>query len=233
MIDFHSHVLPAIDDGSKSVEESLQLLKMLAEQGVKTVAATPHFYPNRVSVERFLEKRQAAYQKLLDVGTKDLPNVILGAEVYFYEGISRMPQLSSLCLQGTKLLLLEMPFAKWSDYAVRELLHLANAGDFTIVLAHVERYLFKQDPAIWEKLIQSGVIMQANATFFTAFSTRRKALKLLKNRFIRLIGSDCHSVENRPPRIGEALARIEKKLGIEYVERLIERGNKVLTVYAK
>lgn len=64
MIDFHSHILPGIDDGSASVEESLKLLEMLAEQGVKTVVATPHFYPDRTSVSDFLRRRDAAYQRL-------------------------------------------------------------------------------------------------------------------------------------------------------------------------
>ena len=65
MVDFHSHVLPAVDDGSRDVAESIALLTDLAKQGVKTVVATPHFYANRHSVNRFLEKRQTAYEKLI------------------------------------------------------------------------------------------------------------------------------------------------------------------------
>ena len=62
--DFHSHILPGIDDGSKTVEESIALLRAEAEQGVKRVVATPHFYSNRDTMEGFLERRHAAVEAL-------------------------------------------------------------------------------------------------------------------------------------------------------------------------
>ena len=64
MIDWHSHVLPALDDGSHSIAQSLEMLTMLKEQGVDTVIATPHFYANDESVEKFLERRERSARAL-------------------------------------------------------------------------------------------------------------------------------------------------------------------------
>lgn len=98
MIDFHSHVLPCMDDGSKSTEESIQMLSMLREQGVETVAATPHFYANQNTPEVFLRRRAAAWEHLRPHLTSALPHVLLGAEVHYFQGISRVNELQLLCL---------------------------------------------------------------------------------------------------------------------------------------
>lgn len=232
MVDFHSHVLPAIDDGSRNVEESIALLKELAKQGVKTVVATPHFYANRHSVNRFLEKRQQAYEELITENKEDLPKILLGAEVRYYEGISQMANIESLCIEGTKLLLLEMPFSRWTDYVLREVLHLASSGKVTVIIAHVERYLPYQEWGVWGLLTDNGAILQANANFFLKFTTRKKAIKLLKERYIKILGSDCHNLDERPPLIGNAIAYIEKKAGQECYESLIARSRKLIGITA-
>ena len=79
MIDLHSHILPQMDDGSRSVDESLQMLAALAAQGVTDVAATPHFYASENSPERFLARRRHAWQRLAPHLTASLPTVHLGA----------------------------------------------------------------------------------------------------------------------------------------------------------
>lgn len=217
MVDFHSHILPQIDDGSRSVEESLALLQMLSEQGVDLVAATPHFYAGDRSVERFLEKRAAAYDKVISALGENpslhAPDIRLGAEVWYYPGVSRLEGLQKLCLEGTGLLLLEMPTEPWSSYTVQEVLDLNCSGAQTVVLAHIDRYLPYQNTDVWELLMQNGVMMQVNASFFLSFRTRGRAHKMLKSGQIQWIGSDCHNLSARPPRIRAAADAIRKKLG--------------------
>ena len=142
MIDFHSHILPMLDDGSKSVDESLEMLRMLSEQGVKRVVATPHFYANDESVDDFLKRRAESFERLKGHLTDDLPEIMLGAEVRYYNGISRLDRLRKLTVENSRLLLLEMSTAKWTEYVVNELIELSNSGDLTVALAHIERYLF-------------------------------------------------------------------------------------------
>ena len=217
MIDWHSHILPAVDDGSRDVKESIALLKMLSEQGVDTVIATPHFYANDESVDEFLERRKAAYEKLSAQLPEDAPAIRLGTEVRYYPGICRLENLKELRIEGTQLLLLEMPMSEWTDYTVRELLELSSAKGITLVLAHIERYLPLQRKTVWETLTQNGVLMQVNASFFTELRTKRKAISMLKRGEIHFIGSDCHNLSSRPPEIGSAFEIIRKSLGDEFL----------------
>ena len=233
MIDWHSHILPAMDDGSRDVAESISMLEMLTSQGVDTVIATPHFYANDESVESFLNRRDEAYAMLKSHLTDDLPEIILGAEVRFYSGISRSPDLKALRIEGSKLLLLEMPMTKWTEYMVRELIELSCKSGIQIVLAHVERYLGLQKKSVWERIAQSGILMQVNGRFFTSFSTKRKAISLLREGSVQFVGSDCHNTTSRAPKIGDAFEIIQKKLGDDFIAQMNEYGTAMLETVNK
>ena len=228
MIDFHSHVLPNVDDGSASLDESIELLSMLSRQGVRRVFSTPHFDAMRDTPEAFFKRREAAMSALSAKLTPELPEVSLGAEVMYFSGVSRMSILDDMKLEGTQLLLLEMPICKWSTYMVDELVDLSRVREVKLLLAHVERYMKYQSRAVWNRLLNSGILMQVNASFFNRFTTRRRALKLLSQGKIHLICSDCHNITSRPPRLGEALDRVEKHLGREAVQSLISFGESLI-----
>ena len=117
IVDFHSHILPGIDDGSQSLEESIAMLRMEAEQGIRYVVATPHFYPRYETPESFLEKRSQAESLLRSAlkQEKNLPQVAMGAEVYYFRGISESEFLPRLTIQGGQCILLEMPPAPWPE----------------------------------------------------------------------------------------------------------------------
>lgn len=220
MIDIHSHILPNIDDGSNSVDESLKMLRELSSQGVDTIVATPHFYANHNSVEEFLTNREESFNTLKPKLDSSLPNVLLGAEVKYYEGISRLKGLDKLKIENSKLLLLEMSMRKWSEYTLRELFELSSRGDLTIVLAHIERYLRFQSKDTISKLVERGIYIQSNASFFIDFYTRHKALKMLNNNEIHFIGSDCHDLIKRPPEISFAIDYIRRKNGERFVSKM-------------
>ena len=116
-VDFHSHILPGVDDGSKSVEESLELLRMEAQQGIRHVLATPHFYASHDTPERFLKRRAAAWEKLRAAMANEpgLPEVTLGAEVYYFNGISDSDVLKELTIGKKRFILIEMPLPPWTD----------------------------------------------------------------------------------------------------------------------
>lgn len=228
MIDWHSHILPALDDGSKSVDESQRMLTALKEQGIACVIATPHFHANRESVDKFLQRRQESYERLMQIDQGSLPQVLCGAEVRYYPGIAKMEGLERLAIDGGGILLLEMPMDKWTEYTVRELCELASTRGLTVVLAHIERYLNLQSGGVVERLCANGLLMQSNASFFNDFITRHKAFRLLMSGNIHFIGSDCHNMKERAPQIGRAYELIEKKLGSEYVSQMREYGYKML-----
>ena len=228
MIDWHTHILPNVDDGSQSVEESVQLLTMQAEQGVEVVIATPHFCAEEESPEHFLARRERSFQSLQKEMSIGLPKILLGAEVQYYPGISQLKDVKKLCIEGTSLLLLEMPFSDWTEYTVREVIKLAHSGSVTVILAHVERYLSFQNKSVWKRFSESGILMQVNASFFLQMKTKRKALQMLRNAEVRFVGSDCHNVTVRPPRFGEAIDVIRKKFGEQFVFQMQKYGYSLL-----
>ena len=228
MIDWHSHVLPQLDDGSRSLEESVAMLEALKSQGVDTVIATPHFYANEESVEAFLERRKKSHDLLSSEMKSDDVRVVCGAEVKYYPGISRMEELNKLSVENTNLLLLEMPFAKWTDYTIGELAEISNMRGLKIALAHVERYNALRDKRLAGKLVENGILFQSNASFFIRFGTKLKAIKLLGSGWIHFVGSDCHNMTSRPPKLDLAYKAIKKKLGEEFLTQMSEYGYQAL-----
>ena len=229
MIDWHSHILPRMDDGSHDTAESVLLVNMQKSQGVETVIATPHFYANDETVDSFLDRRKNAFELLKTELPEGSPEILLGAEVRYYQGISRMDGLKALRIEGSKLLLLEMPMSSWTECMIRELVEMSGSNNIKIVLAHIERYLNLQTKNTWSRILESGILMQSNASFFTSFSSKRKALTLLKEDNIHFIGSDCHNLTSRPPQIGKAFEIIKKKLGEDYISQMNEYGYSLLT----
>lgn len=235
MTDIHSHILPEMDDGSRNVAESIEMLNMLSRQGIDRVAATPHYSANNESVAEFLARRQKSHEKLRAVLADGMPQILLGAEVSYYEGISRLEGLRSLCIRGTDLLLIEMPECKWSEYAVRELTDISSDGKIIPVIAHIERCIFYQSKGVFYRLIENGILMQMNAGFINGFPSRLKALKLFKKSHVHFIGSDCHNTGSRSPDIGRAYSVLLSKLGenymsgfTDYIENYFENKNEIL-----
>ena len=141
--DFHSHVLPRVDDGSHSVEESLAMLRMEAEQGVRHVVATPHFYASHDTPERFLKRRSEAWARLQAslVDEPDLPEITLGAEVYYFPGISNSGALSQLTIGQKPFIMIEMPMAPWTQSMYQELAGIYEKTGITPIIAHIDRYI--------------------------------------------------------------------------------------------
>lgn len=233
IIDFHSHVLPGIDDGSASLEESLALLRMEAEQGIGHVVATPHFYAHYDSPERFLARRAEAEARLREAMAKEpgLPRLSVGAEVYFFRGISSCEDLPRLTIGGSRFLLVEMPQPPWTDSMFRELEEIYNRQGLVPVLAHIDRYIRPlKTYGIPGRLEKLPVLIQANGEFFLTASTRRMALAMLKKDRIHLLGSDCHNLRSRKPNLGETLELIRRKAGQEALNRIRDYGRDILDI---
>lgn len=228
MIDWHCHVLPKMDDGSRSVEESLKLIEMQQAQGVETIVATPHFYANDESVEAFLQRRKASFDLLKQSLPENSPKIILGAEVRYYHGISKFKDLKALRTEGSEVLLLEMPFSKWTEYMVRELTEISLMGDVKLVLAHIERYLSLQSRELWDYILGSEIFTQVNASFFASSLTRRRAISMLRRGEIHFLGSDCHNLTSRYPKLDKAQDVIKKKFGESFINQMNEYGESVL-----
>lgn len=225
MVDLHSHILPGVDDGSRDLEMTRQLLTALSRQGVRTVAATPHFYAAKDTPEAFLQRRQTALEQVSAL-RGDYPQIIPGAEVAYFDGMAHSGMLEHLQLGASGLLLVEMPFCPWTQRMIREVCDLTLQTGLTPVLAHVNRYRGQnQLPRYMDQLLENGILFQCNAEAFLSLFTRGWALKLLDKGCIHFLGSDAHNLTARPPRLEQAAQVITQKLGADTLDGL--------TIFAK
>lgn len=230
--DFHSHVLPGIDDGSGSVEESLEMLRLEASQGIRHVIATPHFYAHYDTPERFLARREAAMDALMEAAEKEagLPKIDFGAEVYYFPGMSSSETLSRLTFAEKKCILIEMPPSPWTPAMYRELAGIYEKQDLLPIIAHIDRYITPlRTHGILQRLEELPVLVQANAEFFLRRSTASFALRLLREERIHILGSDCHNMTDRIPNLGTAADVIRRRLGKETIKRIREQETEILS----
>lgn len=223
MTDLHTHILCGVDDGAKTPEDSLKMLRMERDQDVDTVVLTPHFLRDQMQPEEFFSRRQAAFDMLrtyLDKTDEPLPRMLLGAEVAWRPNMATWDGLEQLCIQGTRNLLLELPFGKWDANLCRQLHDLMNHTGITPVLVHMERYIKGQSRSQVLEILSLGLPVQINSSTFLRLPTRRESLKALKNFWVHVVASDCHNTENRPPDLGDAMKVIAAKLGDDAVGRL-------------
>ena len=126
MIDFHSHILPEMDDGAESLETSLAMLRESKRQGVDVICSTSHFYADEEDPHSFLSRRGTAYLRLCSAmgDSPDYPKIVLGAEVLYFPGISVADEIKALRLMGTPFLLIEPPMPVVRRYVASRLLHI-------------------------------------------------------------------------------------------------------------
>ena len=186
ILDFHSHVLPGIDHGSDSLKTSIKQLELARKYGITDIVATSHFYPHSNTVNVFLDRRDAAYELLLESARGFGVNLLLGAEILMCSAIESYPQIDRLCIRGTKILLLELPYADFQSGYCRSVFKLISSG-YEVVMAHADRY----DPSWIEETLEAGAKLQLNATALSLFS-RKRYLSWLEKGKVVAIGSDIH-----------------------------------------
>ncbi len=221
VIDFHTHILSGIDDGSTSLQQSIKMLQAEWAQGIEHVMLTPHFYADHDSPERFLKRRRRSLDELQAAmaDRKDLPEIDVGAEVKFFDGISDCEYLQDMAVSGTRAILIEMPMTRWTDRMLDELVGIRQKQGLVPVIAHLDRYISPfRTHGLPEKLSHLPVLVQVNAQAFIRSSTRSMVLRLLGADRIHLLGSDCHNLQSRAPDLSRALEIIRKKLGEECIK---------------
>lgn len=209
-VDFHSHILPGVDDGAKNVRESSAMLDILASQGVKRVVATPHFRAHRDTVEGFLSRRSDA-KKLLDENSDKGNMVYLGAEVAIERGVSEIENISALAYEGTDYILLEFPYRPFSNWMMDEIEYIAYDKGLTPVIAHIDRYGEFFTSADYGRVFSmQKVIFQVNNEAFLSRKSRGIVKTLIKNELPFVLGSDTHNLENRKPNFDVSTGPLRK-----------------------
>ncbi len=221
MIDFHTHILPNIDDGAVDVEAAAKMFEKEKENGVSTVVLTSHYYAKRRSPEAFLAKRAECFERVKPYIPEGI-EVRLAAEVHFkgHTGAS-FDGVCKLAIEGTRYVLIELPFMnKWSGRLWQKLLDFIRETDYIPVLAHVERYSeIKRNPKILAFLLEIGCLFQVNTSAFLEKETASLAFAMLKKGYVHCLGTDSHNLDDRACDYAEAKRVIEGKGFGEAFER--------------
>lgn len=230
MLDIHSHILPGVDDGSKSLDESVRILEMMKEQGITDVVATPHFYAFRENLEEYLKKIQYSYNQLKSyIEGMNLPNVFLGTEVLYYYNIGESESVYNFTFGNTMYLLLELTNSSINADLFKDIRNLRDKKGIIPVIAHIERYHKSPNFRKLLKFISKEHIQaQVNASSLFDDNLSRETLKLIKKGYITYIATDSHSATDRVPMMNRALKFISNHLGNHYSGALIRNSEKML-----
>lgn len=227
MIDIHSHLVPGVDDGSQSLEESLALLKQAEEDGITELITTPHFMKNgeyRVKaselVKRFNELKQE-YQ-----GSVKLH---LGNELYIHPDLPELLEKGEiLTLAGSDYILIEFPFNSYKDEYDEILYELSLKH--RIIIAHPERYHYVQDdPNFCLRWLKEGYLLQSNQNSLLKKETKKFLFSMIEHGFVSFIASDAHN-EYRPLILKEAYDLLEEEFGISVAKQLTEENPRKLLI---
>lgn len=219
-IDFHTHILPQIDDGANTLNVSLDMLQLLEAQHVDTVVLTPHYYSHRKPLDEFLAQREEAYEKLIAAYNGNI-TLHLGAEVYFSDYLFNNCDLSPLCIRGTRSILIELPYNKKIERGtVEKIDRLIAEYAVTPILAHIERYpsLIKSS-AVLDRLMDIGCVFQTNLSSYTAFGKRR-LIRLVNDGCIGALGTDAHNTDSRAPAYDKGYDYLRKTVSRAYIEEI-------------
>lgn len=220
MIDLHSHVLFDIDDGAKSIEASLEILKKAERIGIKKVMATPHFTVGG-DVDEFIAARDQRLEELREAVAREGINVEIkaGAEVYITDDLFDEESLDKLTLGDSKFILAEFKYHGVKPERFLEYIDCINDCGLKVLVAHVERYSYvRKNPILLSALDSRDALLQVNAiSLFEEGEEGDFAYMLFKNRLIYAVGSDIHHAHSRRYGAMEKLGAMDEK----YVRKIL------------
>lgn len=228
LIDIHSHILPGVDDGAKTEEDSIAMAKVAVQQGITTIIATPH-HRNRAydNYKQEIETNVSILNELLQQHNIPL-TVLAGQEVRIYgEIIEDYNQGEIQPLHGTKYVLVEFPFGEVPQYTERLLYDMQIAG-LTPVIAHPERNreLIENHDRMYE-LIRNGALAQLTAGSLHGDygkEIEQFSYQLLDANLVHFIASDAHNTTTRGFGLKEAYEKIKAEYGVETYYTLLENS---------
>ena len=218
LVDLHTHILPGVDDGAETIEQSLALLEAERQNGVEAVVFTPHFLPQNETPERFLKRRDEAFQFLLSRAPTDL-KYLCGAEVLYSQYLANLEDLPKLCIGDTDYLLLELPYqAPFTDKLFSAIWRIVDEYAITPIIAHVERYAAVQkDPELLLQFKEMGCHIQINASTMIRREMRQIAKRIVRTGTVDLLASDCHDTEFRAPNLKAGFEAAQKHFDTHFV----------------
>lgn len=235
MTDVHSHILFGIDDGSRTISESIELLKKLKSVGFNNVILTPHFILDstynsnyEANIKIYNELKERLINENIDI------NIYLGNEIFIDKNIPTLLEKNIITsLNGTKYVLVEFPMHN-KLLNIEDILYEIRSKGYEVVIAHPERYdAFKEDYSIVDTLREDGFLFQSNYSSILGYYGKEsiKLLKyMLKRHYIDFLGTDIHRIEKTY--VIDNFKKIEKHIikvtGSEYYNKIQLNNNKLV-----
>ena len=235
MLDIHSHILPNVDDGAKNVGSSIEILSSMKRQGITDVIATPHFYPHSHDIEHFIEKTQSAYQLLRSLPeSENLPNIHLGCELLYYNGISQIQTFEHFTINNSNYLLLELTPYDINKSLFNDILTLKYERNIIPIIAHIERYHTSRKYKNLLKFVKiNNIQAQVNATSFFSRKYASVLKELFRKDIVTYIGTDSHSMSTRPPMMKHAFEVITHDFDVIAKLKLLKNAENLLKEITK
>lgn len=235
MTDVHSHILFGIDDGSRTISESIELLKKLKSVGFNNVILTPHFILDstynsnyEANIKIYNELKERLLNENIDI------NIYLGNEIFIDKNVPTLLEKNIITsLNRTKYVLVEFPMHN-KLLNIEDILYEIRSRGYEVVIAHPERYdAFKEDYSIVDTLREDGFLFQSNYSSILGYYGKDsiKLLKyMLKRHYIDFLGTDIHRIEKTY--VIDNFKKIEKHIikvtGSEYYNKIQVNNNKLV-----
>ena len=224
MIDVHSHILPNIDDGSRSIDETFNLIKEAKEAGFEGIICTSHYMENYY--ETYRPEREVWINAIHEnLKNKNIEmNLYLGNEIYMSDNIIKLLEDGkATTMNDTSYVLFELPL-NVEPMNLYDMVYEMQQYKIVPILAHPERYSFVQtDPELIYDLIDKGVLMQANyGSIVGQYGKKAQMIvqKFLENNMIHMLGTDAHRQNTIYPKIPEILVELKSLIGEEKLNEL-------------
>ena len=221
LIDIHCHILPKVDDGPDSVEESLKILKDMRRQGIKHVIVTPHYRPEMF--EPSMKRVIYSYRHLRDIAYDMGVSMSLGCEYYRNEQIiEHMDNRKRPVMAGSRYVLIEFSMNDLFP-TIRNYVYELITHGYQPIIAHVERYFCCQKMEKIQELKDMGALVQVNAGSVLGeegWKLKKFCLDLMKKDLVDFVASDTHNTSDRKLNLKKCASFVTKKMGKQYAERI-------------
>lgn len=231
MIDIHSHLIYGVDDGSKDIESSINILSKLSNHGVTDIILTPHYITDtnyvsekRDNILKYKELQREVKKQGINI------NIYLGNEIYIDKNILKYIEENKMCsLNNTEYILVELPMSGiYPDY-IDIFNNLINIG-FKVILAHPERYTsFQKDNSLIDEIVSTGVMLQCNIGSIVGEYGKeaKKTMKyILKNKLVSFIGTDIHKDKIDYSYLDKSISKFKKYLTEEEINDILNKNAK-------
>lgn len=228
MIDIHSHILPGLDDGAKTMEETLKMLQIAREKGITDMVATPHIYPEFYfpEISKIFETFEEVKSKFKEI------NLYLGTDLHLSpETLKYLKEGRALTINNGNYVLIEPP-EFFGEREILEMLFRLRGEGYYPIITHPERYqIFREKKDLLYKLVEQGNLLQLTSASITGYfdeTVQNFSKELVNSHLVHLVASDAHSPRRRIPFLKDAYDKISDWESVEYSLYLQENSKKVL-----